>query len=76
MQCIMKKRILFLLLFFLLLGNQNRVPQNCGSFKFAPNVTSLLKMIGYQDLSLEQLRKIPIEQIKFAAPPAMQYPTI
>jgi acetyl esterase len=31
-------------------------------------------MIGYRDLSLEQLRKMPIEQIKYAGPPAMPYP--
>lgn len=40
-----------------------------------PRIDAFLKMIGYVDLSLEELRQIPIERIKFAGPPAIPYPT-
>ena len=48
--------------------------QACGTRQLDPRIASFLKMIGYQDLSLEELRSLPIEQIKFAGPPILPYP--
>ena len=48
--------------------------QTCGTRQLDPRVASFLKMIGYQDLTIEQLRSIPIAQIKFAGPPLIPYP--
>lgn len=48
--------------------------QTCGTRQLDPRVASFLKMIGYQDLTIEQLRAIPIAQIKFAGPPLIPYP--
>lgn len=70
----MKKISLLLLLSFVLLNTQHILAQSCGSRQLDPNIAMFLKMIGYQDLTLEQLRKMPIEQIKFAGPPALPYP--
>ena len=33
-----------------------------------------MKLIGNQDFTIEELRKIPIEQIKYAGPPVRPYP--
>ncbi|MDI9256788.1 alpha/beta hydrolase [Flavobacterium sedimenticola] len=65
----------FLILGFALLVNQLSIAQNCGFRQLNPEIAYFLKLIGYKDLSLEQLRKTPIEQIKFAGPPAIPYPT-
>lgn len=48
--------------------------QSCGNGQLDPVAAGFLKIISYKDLSLEQLRSIPIEQIKFAGPPAIPYP--
>lgn len=48
--------------------------QDCGTRQLDPRVAKFLKMIGNMDLTIEQLRKIPIEKIKFGGPPAMPYP--
>ena len=48
--------------------------QNCGNRQLDPRVAYFLKLIGYQDLSLEQLRKIPIEQFRQGGPPIIPYP--
>jgi acetyl esterase len=61
--------------FSIILYNNNQLSaQACGSRQLDPRVAFFLKMIGYQDMTIEQLRKIPIEQIKFAGPPAVPYP--
>ncbi|MGZ5221180.1 MAG: alpha/beta hydrolase [Chitinophagaceae bacterium] len=57
------------------ISQQTLFAQECGDRKLDPDVAALLKMIGYNDLTLEQLRSLPIEQIKFAsAPPPRPYP--
>jgi acetyl esterase len=48
--------------------------QTCGTRQLDPRVAAFLKIIGYQDLTIEQLRSMPIEQIKFAGPPPIPYP--
>ncbi len=63
-----------LCIFFLSPGNKKAYSQACGIRQLDPVVAGFLKLIEYKDLSLEQLRSIPIEQIKFAGPPAIPYP--
>ena len=70
----MKINIRFLLLGLALSINQLSIAQNCGTRLLNPEIAYFLKMINYQDLTLEQLRQMPIEQIKYAGPPAMPYP--
>lgn len=53
---------------------QELFAQTCGTRKLDPRVASFLKMIGNQDLSIEQLRNMPIDQIRFAGPPPTPYP--
>jgi len=48
--------------------------QTCGTRQLAARVASFLKMIGYQDIPIEQLRNIPINQIKYAGAPLIPYP--
>ncbi len=48
--------------------------QPCGSRTLDPEITGFLKIIGYQDLSLEQLRAMPIEQLKYPQIPLVPYP--
>lgn len=48
--------------------------QACGSRQLDPKIASFLKMIGYEDLTIGQLRQMPIEQIKFTGPPPRPYP--
>lgn len=48
--------------------------QSCGSRQLDPRVASFLKMIGYEDLTIEQFRKIPIAQFRLAGPPLIPYP--
>jgi len=71
----MKKQLLIAFLsIFLVLNRQELIAQTCGSRQLDPRIASFLKMIGYEDLSIEQLRSLPIEQIKFAGPPLIPYP--
>ena len=71
----MKKSILSLLFVFFLLCDQHSVwAQACGTRQLDPRIASFLKMIGYEDLSLQQLRAMPIEQLKYAGPPVIPYP--
>lgn len=70
------KKITILLAFNLFFGaiGQNIFAQSCGTRQLDTRVASFLKMIGYQDMTLEQLRKLPINQIKYAGPPLIPYP--
>lgn len=70
----MKIHTLFFILCYLISGTQTGSAQTCGDRKLDPEIAYFLKMIGYKDLSLSQLRKMPIEQIKLAGPPALPYP--
>lgn len=46
----------------------------CGNRTLDPEVDGFLKMINYKDLSLEELRSLPIEQIKYVKLPEIPYP--
>jgi acetyl esterase len=70
----MKKLLLFAFLNLLLSTQQTLLAQPCGSRQLDPNIAAFLKMIGYKDLTLEQLRNMPIEQIKFVDLPLRAYP--
>lgn len=71
----MKKYLLFTFLSIVLLfDRQELFAQTCGTRQLDPRVASFLKMIGNQDLSIEQLRKMLIEQIRFGGPPPIPYP--
>lgn len=48
--------------------------QQCGNRKLSPEIQQFFQRIGYVDLTLEQLRSMPIQEIKYAGPPARPYP--
>jgi acetyl esterase len=48
--------------------------QTCGTRQLDPRVAAFLKMIGYQDMTMEQLRNVPIAQLKFPQLPMIPYP--
>lgn len=66
----------FFLLFTLLTfaGVLTSSAQECGTRKLDPQVAGFLKMIGYQDLTLDQLRSLPIDQLKYPQIPLLPYP--
>lgn len=71
----MKKSMFIIFLSIILVFNQQAVfAQACGTRQLDPRVASFLKMIGNQDLTIEQLRKIPIAQLRSEGPPAIPYP--
>jgi acetyl esterase len=48
--------------------------QSCGSRKLDPDISAFLKIIGYKDLALDELRALPIEQLKYPPVPLIPYP--
>lgn len=71
----MKKLTIFLVFILYFLSTiQNAFTQTCGTRELDPRVASFLKMIGYQDMTIGQLRSTPVKQIKFAGPPLIPYP--
>lgn len=48
--------------------------QECGNRQLNPQIAGFLKMIGYKDLALEELRSLPIEEIKYPKVPLTPYP--
>lgn len=48
--------------------------QSCGTRQLDSRVLAFLKLIGYQDQTLEQLRATPIVNLKYAGPPVLPYP--
>ena len=48
--------------------------QDCGNRQLDPAISGFLKMIGYKDLALEELRRLPIEQLKYPNLPVLPYP--
>lgn len=46
----------------------------CGNRILDPNIGAFLKVIGYKDLTIEQLRSMPIEQLKYPQLPLIPYP--
>ena len=72
---VMNKSIaVFLLAIAFSCVRQVNFAQSCGSRHLDPRVSAFLKKIGYQDFTIEQLRAMPISQIKYAGPPFMPYP--
>jgi acetyl esterase len=69
----MRKLLFFALLSFLL-NQPVLLAQSCGTRRLDPDIAAFLKLIRYEDLSLEQLRALPIEQIKYVALPERPYP--
>jgi acetyl esterase len=70
----MKKIFAPFFVLFLLFFLQKTFAQSCGSRQLDPRISGFLKFIGYKDLSLEQLRNMPIEQIKYVSLPMIPYP--
>ncbi len=70
----MKKSIFSAFLSTLIFFTEYGYTQTCGSRQLDPRIATFLKMVGNQDLSLEELRKLPIERIKYAGPPRRPYP--
>jgi acetyl esterase len=70
----MKKILLFVFLSLFLFSQQGLFAQSCGSRQLDPNIAVFLKMIGYKDRTLEELRSTPIEQIKYVDLPLRPYP--
>jgi acetyl esterase len=69
------RKIFFLILSISLVFTSNEsVAQTCGNRQLNPKIAGFLKIINYKDLSLEELRSLPIEQLKYAGPPAIPYP--
>ncbi len=57
------------LLFFLFVTNasvQRYYWQTCCSRQLSPKIERFLKVIGFRDLTLDQLRSLPIEQMKYS----------
>ncbi|HEY9363141.1 MAG TPA: hypothetical protein VIQ00_07765, partial [Chitinophagaceae bacterium] len=63
----MKKPMLIIFLSIVLVGSGQLFAQTCGTRQLDPRIAFFLKLIGNEDLTVEQLRKIPIEQIKLSA---------
>lgn len=71
----MKKSILVASVgILILLSLQKSFAQTCGARQLDPGIASFLRMIGYKDLSVEELRAMPIEQIKYVDIPLIPYP--
>ncbi len=70
------KKIILLFAFSLSIkiSIQTTYAQSCGNRQLDSRVDSFLKMIGYQDLTLGQLRSLPIEQIKYPSLPLIPHP--
>jgi len=71
----MKKSMLIIFLSIVFVFNRQELfAQTCGTRQLDPRVASFLKLIGNEDLTIEQLRNVPIEKIKFAGPLPRPYP--
>jgi len=70
----MTKILLFAFLGLSLFIQKAAFAQPCGSRQLDPNIAAFLKMIDYKDLTLAQLRSLPIEQIKYVDLPPRPYP--
>ncbi|RYE57977.1 MAG: steryl acetyl hydrolase [Sphingobacteriales bacterium] len=71
----MKKPIIIISVSLLIIFNrQDSLAQSCGTRQLDPQVAGFLKLIGYKDWGLEELRNMPIEQIKYPIIPQTPYP--
>lgn len=70
------KKITTLAAFSLIFGAaiQDISAQSCGNRQLDARVASFLKLTGYQDMTIEQLRALPIEKIKYPYIPLIPYP--
>lgn len=68
----MKRYLLIGISFILLSGTAQS--QSCGSRLLDPDIAAFLRVIRYEDLSLEQLRSMPIDLIKYPQIPLIPYP--
>jgi acetyl esterase len=68
----MNKTTTLLLLF--LVATATSFAQSCGTRQLDPRISGFLKMIGYQDMSIEQLRELPINVLKYPSLPQIPYP--
>lgn len=64
---------LLIILSFTIIATDN-YGQQCGNRTLDPDIAAFLKITGYKDLSLEQLRNTPIEQLKYPQLPIIPYP--
>jgi acetyl esterase len=48
--------------------------QPCGNRTLDPEIAGFLRVIGYKDQTIEQLRQTPIEQLKYPQLPIVPYP--
>jgi acetyl esterase len=72
---IMKRSRLLIFFYVAFVCNpQQLFGQACGNRQLDPRVAAFLKMIGNEDLTIEQFRAIPIQQLRLAGPPAIPYP--
>jgi acetyl esterase len=71
----MKKATRVIILIVALLAfQQYSFAQSCGTRQLDPRVAAFLKLIPYQEFTVEELRNLPIERIKYAGPPFRAYP--
>ncbi len=72
----MKKSLFIVFICIILTFNpQKGTAQTCGTRQLDPRVERFFKMIGYQDMTLEQFRNVPINQIRLLSdPPHIPYP--
>jgi acetyl esterase len=71
----MRQALLIILATILLqVINQRVYAQECGTRQFDPGIAQFLQMIGYRDLSLPELRALPIDQVKYPSMPVTPYP--
>lgn len=71
----MKKSMsIIFLIITVVFGQQVVFAQTCGTRQLDPRVASFLKIIGNEDLTIEQLRKIPMSQFRSVGPPVIPYP--
>lgn len=68
------KRLLSLLYTLIFVSLATSGYSQCGDRILDPNITAFLKVIGYKDLTIEQLRATPIEQLKYPQLPLIPYP--
>jgi acetyl esterase len=69
------KRFFFLFIGFILTSVAfEGYGQQCGNRTLDPEIAGFLGVIGYKDQTIEQLRQIPIEQLKYPQLPIVPYP--
>jgi len=66
--------VLFLTGLCFFTGMQTLLAQECGTWQLDPRVAMFLKLTGYKDQTLEELRATPIAKLKYASLPVLPYP--